>query len=54
MYESRNEDNHSAFKEALRTYGLDTFVVNILADNISMEDAKEKERYYIQKYRTYI
>lgn len=54
VYESRNEDNHSAFKEALRTYGLDTFVVNILADNISMEDAKEKERYYIQKYRTYI
>lgn len=54
LYESRNADNHSAFKEALRCYGINNFNIVILENGISIEEAKDKEKYYIQKYKTYI
>lgn len=54
LYESKNKDNHNVFKEALRFYGIDSFNISELEHNLSINDAIDKEKFYINKYRTYI
>ena len=44
----------SAFHLALSTFGKDNFSVSELASGLTYREAIELERYYIQKYRTYI
>lgn len=38
------------FWQAIQKYGWSAFTHNILEDNLSLEQANEKEKYYIQKY----
>lgn len=47
-----NEDN-SKFGMAIKKYGFDFFTVEILEDNLTLEEAREKEKYYIALYNSY-
>ena len=40
------------FWSAIQKYGWDNFEHNILEDNLSLEEANQKEKYYIQKYNS--
>ena len=41
------------FGKAIKKYGFDFFTVEILEENLSFEEANEKEKYYIALYDTY-
>ncbi len=45
---------NNIFAHAIKKYGWDGFEHNILEKGLSPNDAKEKEKYYIDKYRTYV
>jgi len=42
------------FHRAIRKYGSENFIVEVLEENIPEELLNEKEAYYIEKYNTYI
>ena len=46
------EDN-SKFGRAIEKYGFDFFTVEILEENLTLDEAQEKEKYYIDLYDTY-
>lgn len=55
--ESKNincETYHTPFKRAIRKYGIENFDVEILEENLTSTEASEKEKYYIEKFNTYI
>ena len=46
------EDN-SKFGRAIEKYGFDFFTVETLEENLTLDEAREKEKYYINLYDTY-
>jgi group I intron endonuclease len=38
---------------AIRKYGKENFTIELVEDNLTLEDAYEKEKFYIQKHNTY-
>lgn len=38
---------------AIRKYGKENFIIELVEDNLSLEDAYVKEKFYIQQYNTY-
>lgn len=46
-------NRHSLLYEDIRKFGVESFTVSLLEDNISDDDAEAKESYYIEKYNTY-
>lgn len=55
--EAYERDNYktynSPFKRAIRKYGIENFEEVVLEDNLTKEQAIEKEIYYIKEYKTY-
>lgn len=52
-YHSDSESYNSLLNKAIRKYGPDSFKVQILEDNISEEFLDEREKYWIDFYKTY-
>ena len=48
-----NRPDNSIFHKAIRKYGIDNFDKEILIDGLSLEEAYEKEKYYIQYFQSY-
>lgn len=44
---------NTPFKRAIRKYGIDNFIFEIIEKDLTQEEASEKEIYYIKKYKTY-
>lgn len=56
LYEAYNKNSltyNVPFKRAIRKYGIESFKKEILCHCDSFEEACEKEKYYIEKYKTY-
>lgn len=45
-------NEHQAFGAAIRKYGWESFTSEILEDNLTLEQANEREQYWIQKLNT--
>lgn len=50
---SAQRDGGFKFHKAIQKYGADSFIHEILAENILIEDAKSMEIYYINQYQTF-
>ena len=50
---SAKQDSPYAFHNAIRKYGIENISFTILEDGILDTDLNEREKYYIQKYKTY-
>ena len=50
----KNMNQNVAFWNAIQKYGWDNFDHEILVDNLTFDEAKQLERYYIHKYQTFI
>lgn len=49
-----NSKDNYPFHCAIRKYGIDMFYVELLETNLTEDQAKERERYYIKYYNTFI
>ncbi len=49
-----NKSYNYPFKRAIRKYGIGNFTEEILETNLTENEAKLKEKYYIKKYNSYI
>lgn len=52
-FNPNSEQRDAPFKRALRKYGKDGFIIEVLEEVENLEQANEKEMYYIKKYNTY-
>ena len=53
-YNENNDKYNTPFKQAIRKYGIENFENIILEEDIStLEEANEREKYYINLYNTY-
>lgn len=51
----KNKDHNSAFHRALQKYGRDDFDFTYLEENLlTQEEAKQREKYWIEYYNTYL
>lgn len=50
----KDKNQNVAFWNAIQKYGWDNFTHIILKDNLTQDEAKELEKYYIEKYQTFI
>lgn len=48
-----SENKNRKFYNAIRKYGIDCWILEVIDNPISIEDAKEKEIKYIESYNTY-
>lgn len=51
--EALNKQSNYTFHKAIRKYGKDNFEKIILEENLTKEEAKERERYWIKYYNSY-
>lgn len=52
-YDTTNEDYNSILNKAIRKYGADNFSVQILENDIPNDLLSEREKYWIDYYKTY-
>ena len=48
-----SKDYNALFKKAIRKYGQENFKIELLENCNSIENMKEKEKFYIAKYNSY-
>lgn len=52
IYSAQGSESNAPLHTAMRDLGVDTFSCQILEDDISSDDARSKELYYIRKFNT--
>lgn len=53
LYKHESRGEHVKFVNAIKKYGWDNFLHEILEENLTHKVAKEKEKYYIEKFDSY-
>lgn len=52
-HDENSDEYNDIFKKAIRKYGVDAFVVEVIDQTDSIEKLKELEQYYIKKYNSF-
>ena len=52
IQDALNKNSQLYFHKALRKFGVENFIWNVLENNIAIENLNDKEQFYIQKYNT--